>query len=330
MSPLALRAILIAFCLACPAAAQADGTWRQPSPPATLPPPPVGALPWIVAHRAGTADAPENTLPAIQSSLRHGVDAVWLSVQVSADGVPVLYRPQDLSALTEGQGSVASLPLAQLRRLNAGWRFVDRYGHHPYRSRPARIPTLAEALREIPPQIPVMLDLKTAPSQAVVAAVAQVLSDANQWPRVLLYSTEAGFASLWSRYPSARQFETRQDTRDRLLDIALAQRCKAPPQRQGWAAFELRRDLEISERFTLGEGRSKIAGASLWSAAAMRCYRREAPRYGLLWIGVASEEDFLLAWQRGASAVMVDSPEQARAWRAAAWKLLRLNAPAAR
>ena len=57
------------------------------------------ALPQIIAHRGGTGDAPENTLEAIRLALAHHADAMWLTVQLSKDGVPVLYRPADLSAL---------------------------------------------------------------------------------------------------------------------------------------------------------------------------------------------------------------------------------------
>jgi len=45
--------------------------------------------PKVVAHRAGTADAPENTLLAIRKALANQSDVLWLSVQVSADGVAV-------------------------------------------------------------------------------------------------------------------------------------------------------------------------------------------------------------------------------------------------
>lgn len=307
--------LLIAFAIHAPTAQAADGGARdgavarqamrqQPIDP-----------PLIVAHRAGTADAPENTLPAIRLALRHGADAIWLSVQLSSDRVPVLYRPQELSALTNGRGSVAAWPRAKLQRLNAGWNFRDDAGGFPYRAHPVRIPTLVEALAAIPPELPVLLDLKAAPSAALVDAVAAVLARRKEWSRVLLYSTDAGFTPLWARYPQARQFESRDQTRGRLLGIALAQRCEAPPAAAGWAAFELRRDLQIVERFTLGEGRNDIAGAQLWSPAAIACFRSRVPDYGVLWIGVASQDDYRSAWRSAATAVMVDSPRQARQWR---------------
>nr|WP_257993419.1 glycerophosphodiester phosphodiesterase family protein [Cupriavidus pauculus] len=121
-----------------------------------------------MAHRAGTADRPENTLAAIESSLAQRADMIWLSVQLSADGVPVLYRPASLDALTNGTGKVADWTAAGLAQLNAGWHFVqtapDGTQRYPYRAQPVGIPTLRDALRAIPAAVPVVLDMKSMPA----------------------------------------------------------------------------------------------------------------------------------------------------------------------
>lgn len=86
----------------------------------TPPASPVATLPLIIAHCGGTADAPENTLEAIRQAVDHHADAVWLTVQLSKDGVPVLYRPADLSVLTNAFGPVSERTAAQLAQVNAG------------------------------------------------------------------------------------------------------------------------------------------------------------------------------------------------------------------
>ena len=80
--------------------------------------------PMIIAHRAGTGDFPENTLLALANAVEAGVDGVWVTVQASGDGVPVLYRPADLTTLTNGSGPVNSHTAQQLQQLNAGWNFT--------------------------------------------------------------------------------------------------------------------------------------------------------------------------------------------------------------
>lgn len=133
--------------------------------------------PMIVAHRAGTRDFPENTVLAITNAVAAGVDGMWLTVQVSSDGVPVLYRPSDLATLTDGAGPVNSKTVQQLQQLNAGWNFTTPgVEGHPYRQRATPIPTLEQAIGATPPDMTLFLDLKQTPPQPLVSAVAQVLT----------------------------------------------------------------------------------------------------------------------------------------------------------
>ena len=97
------------------------------------------AAPFIVAHRGGTGDTPENTLQAFSTALENGADALWMTVQVTKDGVPVLYRPADLGSLTEGQGRLDEITLNDLRKLNAGYSFSrkDASGQLTIRTAPS-------------------------------------------------------------------------------------------------------------------------------------------------------------------------------------------------
>ncbi|SDC09805.1 glycerophosphoryl diester phosphodiesterase [Cupriavidus sp. YR651] len=274
--------------------------------------------PWIVAHRAGTADAPENTLVAIQSALAHRVDMIWLSVQLSRDGVPVLYRPADLSALTDGTGPVAGKTLAELRQRNAGWQFAvtdaDGGKGYPYRTAPVGLPTLDEALAAIPASVPVILDMKSLPAPPLAAAVAAVLAQHQAWQRVRIYSTEAVFQQAFAAWPRAQLFESRDATRGRLVDVALARECKSPPPDGTWAGFEMRRNVDVVERFTLGEGRSGTR-AAMWTPASVSCFRADGSTR-LLAIGVNDAAAYQEAARLGMDAVLVDSPREMAAIRA--------------
>lgn len=265
--------------------------------------------PLVIAHRGGTGDAPENTLPAIRLALANHADAIWLTVQLSRDGVPVLYRPADLAALTDSRGPVAAKTAAELARVNAGWQFACADGEHPYRRTPAPIPTLAAALAAIPPTVPVILDMKALPAAPQARAVAQVLDAANAWPRVLIYSTEADYQRAFAAWPQARVFEARDATRTRLVTLALAQRCEAPPPAGAWTAFEWRRELDVAEHYTLGEAHSTVPDATLWSARAMQCFRTQ-PNVQIVAIGVNNEADYRAAACVGVNAVLADSPSR--------------------
>ncbi|CAE6773837.1 glycerophosphodiester phosphodiesterase family protein [Paraburkholderia nemoris] len=268
---------------------------------------PVTTLPKIVAHRGGTGDAPENTLEAIRQSIAHHADAMWLSVQLSKDGVPVLYRPADLSALTDAKGPVSGYTAAQLAAVNAGWTF-RRGDAYPYRAQPVGIPTLRDALRAIPPTMPVVLDMKAMPAQPQTQAVAQVLSEENAWSRVTIYSTDAQYQQSFGIYTQARLYESRDATRQRLLSVLLNRGCVDAPAQHTSTAFEMHRTLTVVEQFTLGEGRSEVI-ATLWTPATVACFRRN-PDVRILAIGVNNAADYQAAACMGIDAVLADSPSQ--------------------
>lgn len=274
-----------------------------------------GRLPLIVSHRAGATDYPENTLLAINESLSNQADIIWLTVQLSRDGVPVLYRPSDLAINTQGTGPIAARTFNELQQLNAGWRFerIDAYGvkTYPYRAQRLEIPSLKRALMTTPDEVPLILDMKTLPAEPQARAVAQVLDELHAWSRVRIYSTDASYQRAFASYPAARLFESRDDTRSRLVSVALAQDCTVAPAADAWVAFEYRRKVQLVETFTLGEARSPV-NALLWTPASIGCFRSKG-EVTIVGIGIDSAEDYRAAACLGIDAVLANSPQNMRA-----------------
>ena len=124
----------------------------------------------VIGHRGNRVTAPENTLPAFQQAVEAGADAVEFDVHLSADGVPVVFHDPTLERTTDGRGTLASLPLAALREVDAGARFTPDGGKtFPWRGRGVRIPTLDELLDTLPATLPLILELKTPRASAAVA-----------------------------------------------------------------------------------------------------------------------------------------------------------------
>jgi glycerophosphoryl diester phosphodiesterase len=92
-------------------------------------------------------------------------------VHASADGVVVVIHDETLERTTDGTGLVRSLPLALLKRLDAGHRFRAADGTYPYRDRGLRVPTLAELLEAFP-DAPLNVEVKqeTPPIEPAVLA----------------------------------------------------------------------------------------------------------------------------------------------------------------
>ncbi len=93
----------------------------------------------IVSPGGQRHQTPENTAPAIEHAIRDLLEWIQLDVRRTGDGEHVILRDSELNRVSEGAGLVQSQTLQQLRALDAGSKFAERFAK-------TRILTLAEAL----------------------------------------------------------------------------------------------------------------------------------------------------------------------------------------
>lgn len=117
----------------------------------------------VVGHRGNRAHAPEDTLPSILEAVALGVDAVEFDLHVSKDGQLVVMHDPDLDRTTPERGPLSARTLAELRRIDAGYRFTtDRGRTYPWRGRGATIPAFDDVVEALPSDLPMIIELKTA------------------------------------------------------------------------------------------------------------------------------------------------------------------------
>ena len=56
----------------------------------------------VIAHRGASAEAPENSMEALELGMELGADAIELDVRRSADGVLVVIHDSTLDRTTDG------------------------------------------------------------------------------------------------------------------------------------------------------------------------------------------------------------------------------------
>jgi glycerophosphoryl diester phosphodiesterase len=135
----------------------------------------------VVAHRGETFGAPENTMAAFELAAARGADAIELDVQLSSDGIPAVIHDRYLDRTTSGSGPVRSHTWAQLRRLDAGSWYDQRYGGQ-------RIPSLGDVVEWAHQTgIPLLVELKTHPflDREAVELLARELGAGVALPLVL-------------------------------------------------------------------------------------------------------------------------------------------------
>lgn len=168
--------------------------------------------PLVIAHRGDSYHAPESTLEAGRLGWEAGADAWELDVQLTRDGVPIVFHDEVLTRTTNAAARFAGDPRAvqgyrvgefdwsEIAELDAGAWFAARpenlanvtASHRDlYQSGSVRVPTLRQALALTSAlDWLVNIELKSFPDRpgGLVEAVLRVVGETDSAHRVLLSS----------------------------------------------------------------------------------------------------------------------------------------------
>lgn len=163
--------------------------------------------PLVVGHRGASGVRPENTMVAFAEAVRLGADGVELDLQLTADGVPVVYHDRTLGKIG-GRGTIRAHTLAELRALDFGAWFDRRFAGE-------RVPTLADVLRRFAGRTELLLELKPdgEPPARVRALVEAVASTVRGRARILCFDPRVlrVVARIAPRLPRVRNIDVRPD-----------------------------------------------------------------------------------------------------------------------
>lgn len=113
--------------------------------------------PVFIAHRGYASAYPENTLIALDAAQQAGAKYVEVDVQLSADGIPVLYHDRDLQRLCQQTGAIHDYTFSQLENFNVSdsEKFADKYSDNKITA----LRTFVDYLTEHP-QLNAFIELK--------------------------------------------------------------------------------------------------------------------------------------------------------------------------
>lgn len=125
----------------------------------------------IIAHRGASADAPENTLAAMNLAWAQRADAIELDLWLSKDGRLVVFHDADTKRFEGTPRKIAGLTWAETQQLDVGnWKapaFKD-----------TRMPSLDSILATIPEGRRAVLEIKCGPE--IVPELARVIRASQQ------------------------------------------------------------------------------------------------------------------------------------------------------
>lgn len=131
-----------------------------------------GELPKLVGHRGACDVAPENTMASFRRAYDDGADIVELDVRLTADAHVVVMHDELVDRTTDGTGAVSAMTLAEVKALDAGSWFGERFAGE-------KVPLLDEVLAWAQGKIALMIELKYDPfgsfSPDLVPAVVALL-----------------------------------------------------------------------------------------------------------------------------------------------------------
>jgi len=108
--------------------------------------------PTIFAHRGALTHAPENTLAAFNLAVGQGADGVELDVKLSSDGHVVVIHDPTVDRTTGGHGHVKDMTLDELKALDAGSFFSEKF-------KGEKIPTLEDVFNSLGKDVLINIEL---------------------------------------------------------------------------------------------------------------------------------------------------------------------------
>jgi glycerophosphoryl diester phosphodiesterase len=107
----------------------------------------------ITAHRGASADAPENTMAAVNAAIKQGADWVEIDVQETADGHVVVFHDSDFKRVAGNELKIWEATLDDLQDLDIGSWFAPEF-------KDERVPMLEQVLETCQGKIGVNIELK--------------------------------------------------------------------------------------------------------------------------------------------------------------------------
>jgi len=164
----------------------------------------------IGGHRGAPDIAPENTIASFEAAREVGVEYLENDIHRSSDGALVVIHDDTVDRTTDGTGPVARKSLAELRALDAGAWFGDRF-------RGQRIVTLGEFLAWIEDRAPLGAVIE-AKADGTGAEIARAIAASPAAPNLSICSFKpaelAAAKATVSEVPCVLLFEANRPVAD--------------------------------------------------------------------------------------------------------------------
>lgn len=142
-----------------------------------------------IAHQGGADLWPSATMTAYHNAVKLGVDVLEMDIHITKDGELVLMHDGTVDRTTNGKGDIESMTLAEIKALDAGYRFTSDDGKtFPYRGKGIQVPTLKEMFTTFP-DYRMVIELKQS-TASMAKSFCQLIRMHNMQNKVIVASFE--------------------------------------------------------------------------------------------------------------------------------------------
>lgn len=114
-----------------------------------------------VAHRGASGYAPEHTIPSYELGQQLKGDYIEIDLQMTKDGQLIAMHDETVDRTTNGSGAVKDMTLAEIKKLDAGSWFNEKYPQYAKSSYVGlKVPTLEEILKTFGPHANYYIETK--------------------------------------------------------------------------------------------------------------------------------------------------------------------------
>jgi len=157
----------------------------------------------LIAHRGYAKHFPENTLVAFAAALDSGAKYIETDVQLSKDGIPVLFHDNDLSRICGMKGAVHNYTWAEIQQFSAS--YPDRFGEQFSKVRVTPLSDLVTLLAKRP-KVTAFIELKRNSMKhhgtgVVLDTVIKSLKSVSSQCVIISFSLEAILAARRRHWP---------------------------------------------------------------------------------------------------------------------------------
>ena len=144
--------------------------------------------PLVIAHQGGDGLWPSDTMFAFERAVAMGVDMLEMDLHVTSDGGLVLMHDETVDRTTDGSGRLEDMTLAEVKALDAGYRWTPDDGQTYPLPRPRHHPGNGGRAFQAFPDMPMNIEIKLVESQPVAGPFCQLIRQYKMEDKVLVAS----------------------------------------------------------------------------------------------------------------------------------------------